>query len=80
MNNDKFPELTKILQACVPLMAPNADATETEKKMASMGVMTDKDTNKIVSMCKPGMPCKEFNKYIIDVSRSLLSCGVKETD
>jgi len=43
-----------------------------------MGLMHEPDTGKLVSMCKPGMPCKEFNKFLVNGSLATHArdCGV----
>jgi len=77
LNNQKQPAVTANLQACVPLLAPPVNATGGEKRLASLGLMHEPTDGKLVSMCKPSMPCKEFNKFLANgsLAASAHECG-----
>jgi len=77
MNNPKHPAATANLQACVPLLAPLDNATTNERRLASLGLMHEPGDGKLVSMCKPSMPCKEFNKFLANgsLAASAHNCG-----
>jgi len=71
-NSVRHPYATADLLACVPLIAPAPEASQRDRLLGSMGLMADPSTGKLVSMCKPGMPCKGFNGFLTN--------GTLETD
>ena len=77
MNNPKHPSTTANLKACVPLIAPPANSSAEERRLASLGLMHEPGDSKLVSLCKPSMPCKEFNEFLANgsLAASALNCG-----
>lgn len=81
LNSQKHVVTSRMLQQCVPLMAPgvrsNGSATTDERRYASHGLLPYLVDGKRVALCKRGQPCKEFNKFLINGSLEALTyeCG-----
>lgn len=80
-NNDpKYAYFVENLKTCVPLMAPGyltGNATVEERIMASKGLVPDLINGTHYSMCSYGMPCKNFNHFLLNGTVADLShdCG-----
>lgn len=80
LNNEKHIVTSTNLKRCVPLMAPGAvgNVSVEERRYGSRGQLPYKVNGTHPSMCKNGMPCKEFNKFLANGSLLALAyeCGV----
>ena len=80
-NNDpKYKYLVKNLAECMPAMAPGyltGNATVEERTLSAKGLMPNLINGTRYSMCAEGMPCKEYNNFLLNGTLLELSyeCG-----
>jgi len=79
LNSQKNKLASDNMKQCMPLMAPGAfgNVSVEERRYGSRGQIPYEINGTHYGMCKDGMPCKEFNKFLVNGSLAALEkeCG-----